>query len=634
MRLFIAHIALLIIPIAIYGADADTTKYHVTRTWTLSKDYTTEINIPLDTAFSLFQRHRITDKYSDFNAYPGNYGLPLYQINFFDREWNPDKFLYYYYLPFMYTPSNPLYVNTQVPFTELVWTFGGARSNSEQTFRVRHSQNINPKLNFGFIYDIVYCLGQYEYQTAIDKNFLLHSSYNGNNYTAYFSAGINNHRSSENGGIASLDYLKEYTPENVPVNLNDLNKALSTLKNRYIMLVQRYSPGAVKDSVTGETVRSGPVTFSHIGTYEWNKRMYSDSYPTSDFYNNIYIDDTGTKDSLYQGILSNTLRMDVAAGRAKKFKFGAGAGVRSEIRHFSQVVAGDSLTRPDILLRNKSSLVLTGRIFNNIGDKFGWWATGEFWFQGYRAGDFVFNGRIFKDFSTKKGPITWDATSTVASYTPSYWFNSWESNNFSWQLDALKEFRIVVGSSLSYPGIHLNLKFNYAIIDNFIYMGSNATPAQHTGGLSIAALTVKKEFVVWKLHWDNTLLLQQSSNNDVLSLPLAAGRSSLFIEHLFRFKSTGGELNMQIGGEVFIHTPYDAMKYMPATGRYFSQSASETGGYPFVNIFLNLKLKRTRFFLMFDHVNSGFTGYDYFLIPDYPMSVRMLRYGLAWTFYN
>jgi hypothetical protein len=37
---------------------------------------------------------------------------------------------------------------------------------------------------------------------------------------------------------------------------------------------------------------------------------------------------------------------------------------------------------------------------------------------------------------------------------------------------------------------------------------------------------------------------------------------------------------------------------------------------------------------MFDHVNSGLMGYDYFMVPTYPMNSRMLRYGLAWTFYN
>lgn len=617
------------------GTGPDTTFTTGSRQWTLSSDFTTEIPVPLDTAFSLFHRYRVADKYSDFNAYTGNYGLPLYQINFFDREWKPDRFLYAYYLPFMFTPSNTLFINTHVPFTELKWSNGGAKSVSEQTFRIRHSQNVNRRLNFGLIYDIVYNIGQYNLQMAIDKNFLLHGSYNSNAYNAYFSAGLNNHESEESGGMISEDDLSLYEPEGVPFRLSDLNNAKSTLRNRYLMLVQRYAPGGKRDTVTGEVVKSGPITFSHISILEWSKRLYADEFPASDFYDTIMISRSFTADSLQERMLSNTLRVDFAAGRTDRFRIGAGAGIRSELRSFGQIMPGDTLTRPDTVRRNMSSLVLTGKVFNNIGTKFGWTASGDLWFQGYRAGDFIVDGRIYKEFETRRrGMITWDATGTIASYTPSFWYSSWGSNNLAWQLDLKREFRLMAGSSLQWPELKLRLKFNYAIVDNFTGMGTGAVPYQHEGGLSILALTAKKEFVFWKLHLENTLLLQQSTNADVLDLPLVTARSAFFIDHVFRFKSTGGELSFQMGAEAMIYTPYNTMSYMPSTGRYFSQNAEQTGNYPFVNAFLNLKIKRTRIFIMADHVNSGLTGYEYFLVPGYPLNIRMIKYGLAWTFYD
>jgi hypothetical protein len=78
---------------------------------------------------------------------------------------------------------------------------------------------------------------------------------------------------------------------------------------------------------------------------------------------------------------------------------------------------------------------------------------------------------------------------------------------------------------------------------------------------------------------------------------------------------------------------YHPYSYMPATGRFYRQELT-TGNYPFVNVFLNFKVKRTRVFLMFDHLNAGKTGYNYDMIPGYPMNIRMFRYGLAWTFYD
>ena len=196
-----------------------------------------------------------------------------------------------------------------------------------------------------------------------------------------------------------------------------------------------------------------------------------------------------------------------------------------------------------------------------------------------------------------------------------------------------KELRIDLGSSFYYPGRTFELKFNYAIIDNYTDFGLDAMPSQHTGGLSVAALSLRKGLHAWKFHLDSDVLIQKSSNKDVLDLPLAAIRSAGYFEHLIRFKSTGGKLNTQLGFDITYNTLYRPYNYMPATGRFYRQELS-TGNYPFVNVFLNFKLKRTRFFFMFDHVNAGMMGNNYDMIPNYPMTVRMLRYGLAWTFYN
>ena len=76
------------------------------------------------------------------------------------------------------------------------------------------------------------------------------------------------------------------------------------------------------------------------------------------------------------------------------------------------------------------------------------------------------------------------------------------------------------------------------------------------------------------------------------------------------------------------------MPICPLPGGFYRQDNVTAGDYPFMNVFLNFKVKRTRVFVMFDHVNSKLMGYNYEMIPSYPMNIRMLRYGLAWTFYD
>jgi hypothetical protein len=640
MKRSLAILFLLIFSLVSFAQKKQPAVKRITRQWTLSSDFSEEVPLLFDTLFSLFHRYRISDRYSSMNATLGNYGLPFYQINFFDRITDPDKFLYASYYPVMYHPEKAIFMDTQVPFTEMVWSFGAPRETSEQTFRVRHSQNINKNLNFGLIYDIIYSLGQYSYQRSEDKNFTFYTSYTGRKYNLYASFGVNNLSAMENGGIIDKSELKTLDTRDVQVKLGGLNNAKSSLKNRNVLLVQKYTVGgkASSSADTSRTRKKGiPAlsgTFSHILTWENNRRTYSDDNPGSGFYDSIYIGSSGTFDSLYFRNLKNTVRFDFAAGSSGKFRLGGGAGIRNELMHYSQIIPTHNALFADTVSWNRSSNALVGRLFNNIGEKFRWFADGELFLTGYKAGDFLIKGEIVKTFGWKKSDAVWKIIGSMANRQPSFWFDQWGANNFEWHNSFKKEFRIDIGTQFQYPGRKAEIKLNYAIIDNYADFGPDALPSQHGGGLSVAALTVRKNLRAWKFHLDADVLVQQSSNPEILDLPLFSTRSALYIEHLFRFKSTNGRLNMQLGADLLYHTDYHPYAWMPATGRFYRQDLSMEGDYPFVNVFLNLKLKRARIFVMYDHLNSGWMSYDYFIIPDYPQNTRMLRYGLAWTFYN
>jgi len=309
----------------------------ILRQWTLSSDFSEEVNSPIDTVFSLSNRFRVADKYSPVNATLGSYGLPFYQINFFDRISDPDKFLYSNYYPLMYGPDKALFMNTQVPFTELAWSFGGKKETAEQTFRIRHSQNVNRFLNFGLIYDIIFNLGQYSYQRADDRTATLYSSYTKEKYKLYVSVGFNNSIALENGGVTDISELGKGNTRDIPVKLGGVNNARSTLKNRNLLLVQRFTVSKKKvvrtDSLTKTKTVSGGLsgTFSHILILEKIRRGYTDEYPTSGFYDSIYINSTSTLDSLGSKSMKNTVRFDFETDEGRKFRLGGGFGFRNEI---------------------------------------------------------------------------------------------------------------------------------------------------------------------------------------------------------------------------------------------------------------------------------------------------------------
>ena len=92
---------------------------------------------------------------------------------------------------------------------------------------------------------------------------------------------------------------------------------------------------------------------------------------------------------------------------------------------------------------------------------------------------------------------------------------------------------------------------------------------------------------------------------------------------------------MQLGFDVRYFTKYSAYGNMPATSMFYLQKEdAEIGNYPYVDVFLNFKVKRTNFVVKYDHVNTDLLSSNYFMALHYPMQRRMLKFGISWTFYD
>lgn len=613
---------------------------HVTRQYTLNDTYTGIVELPLDTLIGTFHRYKRTEKMSPFFQHLGNYGLPYVETDFFDRPVDPENFIYRHLRYYMHYAANKRYIDTHVPFTELKWTYGGERDQSEQTLGVRHSQNVNPFLNVGLDLDIIYSLGQYSYQKSDNRAFTLHSSYTGKKYQAFASWSINNLKTNENGGVSDPGELDEFDTGDVPVNLGGLNEAQGTMKNMNFQLIQKYTIGKGDnthgaDSLKNEQEDGLSGTFSHILEYEKGSRIYIDDNPGSGFYDSIYINNDVTLDSLYDRVMKNTLRFDFNTGESARFQLGIGIGLVNEQNVFYQIMpTHEEEIRSDSLRWTHGSNAVLGTLFGKIGAKLGWHSDGKLYLSGLRAGDFEVKGRINKSFDEGDNKSDLEVRGSIHNAGPAWWMNSWGSNHFEWTNDFNKELRINIGGSFDYPRIGLDAGIDYALITNMLYFNNRAMPAQHDAAVSVIAARLNKNFSFWKLRFDNKLLLQKSSNSNVLDLPLVSARTAFYFDHEFYFAITGGRLQTQLGFEAEYKTAYYSYAYMPATGTFYNQREVRTDNYPVINVFANIKLKRTRIFVAFDHVNHGLMGYDYFASPNYPMNIRMFKYGLAWTFYN
>ena len=75
---------------------------------------------------------------------------------------------------------------------------------------------------------------------------------------------------------------------------------------------------------------------------------------------------------------------------------------------------------------------------------------------------------------------------------------------------------------------------------------------------------------------------------------------------------------------------------MPSSSVFHLQDNYTLGGFPFLDVFLAFRIKRTRIFVTYNNLLHGlsFTGNNYFSTPLYPMKPRNLRFGLVWIFYD
>jgi len=103
---------------------------------------------------------------------------------------------------------------------------------------------------------------------------------------------------------------------------------------------------------------------------------------------------------------------------------------------------------------------------------------------------------------------------------------------------------------------------------------------------------------------------------------------------LFNFALFNRALISQAGVSCFYNTRWKGDAWMANTRTFYLQDKVYTGGYLYTDVFLNLKIKRARLFLKYQHLNSGWNDYSYFMVPHYPQPDRGLRFGVSWMFYD
>ena len=464
-----------------------------------------------------------------------------------------------------------------------------------------------------------------------------------------------NFLNKENGGITDDRYITDpaavqggtttVNNKTIPTNLTN---AHSRIYGTELYLNHRYKVGYYenhRDSVTDTIVSRTyiPVTsFIWTMNYKSNRHLFlNEGSSDTTYFKNTYFSLDGTNDETSYWKLTNTLGISMLEGFNKYAKFGLAAYVTHEIRKYTQYTDTVDATTTDnglptplpqySLPHNYTENVIWvgGQLTKQRGSLITYNATAQFGLVGSVAGDIDVSGDISTKFRLKSDSVKITGYGYFKNKSVPYFINNYVSNHFIWQNDFGKERRVRLGGMLDFPLTRTSANVGVENIQNFIYFDNSGMPAQNSGNIQIFSATVNQNFKFGIFNWNNSLTYQTSTDENVLPLPKFSIYSNMFLQF-----TIARVLHVQLGVDFNYYTRYYAPAYNPAIMAFHTQHEVMCGNFAFMNAYANMKLKKTRFFVMMSHVNESFLGGDYFAIPHYPLNGMKFQMGLSVDFAN
>lgn len=372
-----------------------------------------------------------------------------------------------------------------------------------------------------------------------------------------------------------------------------------------------------------------PVTsFIHTFKIERARHKYQ-SVSTPD--ENAYYNKQGvSRDSTTAFSVKNVFGIALLEG----FNRYAKAGLTGYISHkFSRydLMNADSMTVDRF---TEQEIYVGGELAKRQGKTLHYSIDGEVGIMDKAMGQFRVNGNMDLNFRLWKDTVNLIIRGFVKNTLPSFYMRHYHSNLHVWDNDNMeKEFRTRVEGELNIDRWGTNLRAGVENVKNYTYLNQKAVPEQNSGNIQILSATLKQNFRAGIFHLDNEVTWQKSSNETVLPLPQISVYSNLYL----LTKLAKKVLTVQLGADVRYFTKYNAPAYTPSIQQFHLQPENdqvEIGGYPIVNVYANLHLKRPRLFAMYSHVNQGMGTRNSFLVPHYPINPSLLRIGVSWNFYD
>ncbi len=521
------------------------------------------------------------------------------------------------------------YYDVSSPFTELFYVIG---SDKEQVFNVLHTQNINKRFNVATAYDVINSVGSFRRSRTNISSFRLKSHYTNpsGNYSVLGNIIFNKSHNNENGGLADIESYKQEVLRRDDMYDVRLSDAQNRLNDRGIYAKQFYSFNREKPT-TDTLSDASPNIFNsrilHSIHIQRRSFIFEDMNPASGFHHMVFLDSNYTGDSLRYNIVSNKLGIEHVFLRNKKQQPLIHAALflghhYIDFGSFTSIYQDSVIAVPQerfylnqLISEFKLTIIPTQNMMAEI--------RGHTVSCTYNKGDYNISANVRYAFSDNH-QISLAASS--GEHTPAHTDAEYYGNHFRWSYNFNKTQQTHLRIQHNYRRIKTELRASQ--ITNYIYNDAYALPKQYSNPIQVWQGWVCKNFTFGGLHYDPKIIVQKSSHENMMPLPLFATHHSLYYG-TYMFQEA---LYANFGIDFYYNTSYYAYDYMPTTRRFYLQNHTKTGNYPIFDVFINFKIKSARLFLKAHHINESFSGSNKYATPQYPYQGLSFKFGVSWMF--
>ena len=584
-------------------------------------------------------------------------GSPEQSFNYFKREGSDGAIFYTTLQRYSYSPESLPFYNSKTPHTELAYwgTLFTTQEKEESNIKILTTQNITPALNLTLEYKRFGGNGILRREDNDNRNAVIATNYLGKRYLMHGGYIYNSVARSDNGGIVDNFWIRDTTVDarEVEIRLKDASSSISKhtwyldqsykIPFGFINKIRSKKNSADSTAVTpsADTLETDITSafIGHSSEYTVFSKMYTDKISSSDkiareFYGNrFYLNPTTSADSLRVMKFENKafIRLQPWTSDAIVSKLDVGIGDK---------LCSYYAFNPESYLKGNST-VFQNSLYLYAGAKgqykkyLNWDADGRYTFLGYELNDFGINANVAVNLypfrRDRKSPLTLRGHFETSLKEPDYYEQHLYTNHYKWDNDFGKISTTKVEAFLEIPRWELSASFGYGLLSNNIYYDNQGIVRQNADAMSIMSATLKKNFTLWKLHFDHNLLFQLSSDQNVVPLPMLA----LNMRYYIQFDVVKKVMQMQIGADGRYNTKWYAPAYNPVLGVFHTQNLEEYGNCPYIDVFVNIQWKRASIFLKVMNINMGWPNKsaDYFSAAGYIATPTTFKFGIHWPFY-